>query len=645
VELSLGSKIQIIAMKKTWKRAAICALIAAGSVILTLLMANIQFFKVVDVKAQDAHFVIRGAANTKDIILILLDDKARSQFPEPQMFWHPYYADAMRAVAAGGAKVMVLDVAFGTRVAKYLPAIDADLAATFLEVSPQVPVVCAFVSGAEDFPVPLGMAAHVFGLAAIPNVTADSDDFVRLQELIEIPKAGVPVESLTRFLALRAAEKFLGKDVEMHGGGLYLAGRPIPRDAGGNMTINYAGPAGTFPGVSIYDVIQALHAGNRVQLESWFRGKAVLLGTDDRGDRRATPFFTAFAANGNWTTPGVEIHANVLNTLLTGDYLRPVSERTRITALSLAAVVCIAAVTSFASVTLTALWSMAVLFVLLAGTHLLFRAGWLLSTSQMMLSFGWALLGGVIYRFATAEKKSSFFRSAVALFVGRQVATSLDETNKIEMTGKRRMVTILFTDIRGFTAFCESKDPAVVVELLNIYMSTMVSIIVKYGGHVNKFIGDGILAVFSDDDPGAQPGDHAIRTAKCGAEMVEQVIGEFRTGAGFHTGEVIIGNVGSSDKLEFTVLGNTVNLASRLESLNKDQKTRLLMSEESREMLGGEIDTVYLGAVPVKGKTEKMKLFSMTSLFDEDRLAQIRAADFSADGASPAHPEHAGHAG
>jgi adenylate cyclase len=184
-----------------------------------------------------------------------------------------------------------------------------------------------------------------------------------------------------------------------------------------------------------------------------------------------------------------------------------------------------------------------------------------------------------------------------------------------------------------------------VVDLLNVYMSIMVSIIVKYGGHVNKFIGDGILAVFSDDDPGAKPGDHAIRTAKCGAEMVEQVIGEFRTGAGFHTGEVIIGNVGSSDKLEFTVLGNTVNLASRLESLNKEAKTRLLMSEESREMLGGAIDTVYLGAVPVKCKTEKMKLFSMTSLFDEDRLAEIRAADFSASDASATKPEHAGQVG
>ncbi len=117
----------------------------------------------------------------------------------------------------------------------------------------------------------------------------------------------------------------------------------------------------------------------------------------------------------------------------------------------------------------------------------------------------------MVYRFATAERKSSFFKSAVALFVGKQVAQSLEKDQKIGLTGKREMVTILFSDIRGFTAFCESKDPAEVVDLLNVYMATMCSIIVQHGGHVNKFIGDGILAVFSDDDEGASPGDHGLR--------------------------------------------------------------------------------------------------------------------------------------
>jgi len=618
-------------MKKTWKRALICAAIALGSVFLTLLMENVQFFRGVDLKAQDAHFVIRGTRPTKNITLIEIDDKTRSQYTEPLFFWQPHYADAMRAVLAGGGKVMLIDNAFLINVKKYAPDNDALLGAAYAEVAPQMPVVCAFVPVSaedqkkEEVIVPINMLASVFGLTAFPNLTADDDDFIRRQELIEQPKPDQPVEGLTRGLALRAAEKFLGKDAEFHDGKMYLAGREVQMDSRRSMTINYAGPADTFPRVSLFDVIEAWHAGNQSQLQKWFSGKAVLMGTDDLGDRRATPFYTAFAQNAKWTTPGVEIHANVLNTLLTGEFLKPVPDSVGLLTLLLTSILCVAAITAFPGVPHTAIGSTLVLAVLLIATHLAFRAGWLLSTSQVMLSFAWALLGGVIYRFATAEKKSSFFKTAVALFVGRQVASSLDEKQEFEMTGKRQKVTILFTDIRGFTAFCESKDPAIVVELLNTYMSTMVSIIVKNGGHVNKFIGDGILAVFSDDDPGAKPGDHALRTTICATEMVEQVIGEFKTGAGYHSGEVVIGNVGSSDKLEFTVLGNTVNLASRLESLNKEARTRLLMSEESLEMLGGAIDTVYLGAVPVKGKTEKMKLFSVTSLFDEARLAEIRA--------------------
>ena len=156
----------------------------------------------------------------------------------------------------------------------------------------------------------------------------------------------------------------------------------------------------------------------------------------------------------------------------------------------------------------------------LAATHLLFLEGWLLSSSEMMIAFTASLLGAVIFRFATAERKGSFFKNAVALFVGKQVATSLDQSEQIALTGKRELVTILFTDIRGFTAFCESKDPAIVVDLLNTYMGQMCAIIVKYNGHVNKFIGDGILAVFSDDNDNAKPGDHALRAVTCATEMV-----------------------------------------------------------------------------------------------------------------------------
>jgi len=609
-------------MKRNWQRVAICAAIALASVSITVLLSRVSWFQVVSLKAQDAHFVLRGKLPTHDIVLIGIDDKALNNFPEPTLFWQPYYAEAIKGAADAGAKVLILDVAFGIPVGKWESNNDPMLAEAYTYAAPKMPVISGFVASSADqkdpaFAVPINMMASAFGTAAMPNLTVDPDDFVRRQELIEAPKTGVAPESLTRGMALRGAEKFLGVDATIRDGRLYLGKREIPTDSQRTMTINFAGPGETFPHVSLFDFIKAVRAGNKTQLEKWVKGKAVLLGPDsnDDKDRHDTPFYTAFGLTDRWRTPGVEIHANTLRTLLTGDFLQPVPEWARTLALMVVAGITVAVAAALAA-TQTTIWAVVLLAAALIFTHIMFRAGWLLSSAEMALVFVCSLIGGVIYRFATAEKKSGFFKSAVALFVGKDVAKSLDRNEKIGLTGERRMVTILFSDIRGFTAFCESKDPAVIVDLLNVYMATMCRFIVAHHGHVNKFIGDGILAVFSDEDEGAEPGGHAFRAVRCATEMVTAP-GEFKTGTGMHSGEVVIGNVGSSDKMEFTVLGDTVNLASRLESLNKEHKTNLLMSGATHEMLEGGIDTVYLGAVPVRGKTEPMKLYTVTSLMTD----------------------------
>jgi adenylate cyclase len=633
---SFSGNIVIDTMKRNWQRVAICAAIAVSSLVLTLLLADLRVVQILDLKAQDAHFVLRGQVPTRDILIVGIDTKALNNFPDLTSFWQPYYADTIRGAANGGAKVFVLDVFQAIPVAIYKPDNDSLLAQAFTEASSKMPVVTAFIASSADqkdgaFAVPLNMMSHAFGTTAMANLTVDNDDFVRKQELIEAPEPGEPVEMLTRSMPLLAAEKFLGKTTQISNGRLFLGKSEIPTDGQRTMTINFAGPADTFPRVSLLDFVHAVRSGNQAQLEKWVKGKIVLLGPDDGiNDTHATPFFTPFGLSTKWMTPGVEIHANTLRTLLTGDYLKPVPNWVRILALTVAAAATVAVVTSFAGAQL-GLLSVLVLAMALVATHIFFREGWLLSSAQMILVFVWSLIGGVVYRFATAERKSSFFKSAVALFVGKQVAQSLEKDQKIGLTGKRERVTIMFSDIRGFTAFCESKDPAEVVDLLNIYMATMCSIIVQHGGHVNKFIGDGILAVFSDDDEGAQPGDHGLRAVKCAVDMVTAP-GQFKTGTGLHSGEVVIGNVGSSDKMEFTVLGDTVNLASRLESLNKEHKTKLLMSEETFEILGGAIDTVYLGAVPVRGKTEPMKLYTATSLVTEKSAQSIESKEATVAG-------------
>jgi adenylate cyclase len=345
-------------------------------------------------------------------------------------------------------------------------------------------------------------------------------------------------------------------------------------------------------------------------LKSWVSGKAVLVGPDNVEDRYPTPFYTSFRS-AKWTTAGVEIHANTLATILSRDFLLPAAPWMRWLSFLLVA---------FATVAI-ALWLRAAaaaagllltLGAAFTGTQEMFRAGWVLPSAQLILCWLCALVATIIFRFVAAEKRRDLFRQAISLFVGKSVALSLDDSQRITLTGTRQTVTVLFTDIRGFTAFCEEKDPAIVVDLLNEYMRTMVAIVVKHRGNVNKFIGDGILAIFSDED-GPVSGDHAIRAVRCATEMVT-VPGRFATGAGLHTGPVVVGNVGSEDKMEYTVLGDTVNLASRLESLNKENKTKLLMSGVTHDLLAEQVATTHLGAVPVRGKTVPIDLYTVTSL-------------------------------
>jgi adenylate cyclase len=462
------------------------------------------------------------------------------------------------------------------------------------------------------------MIASALGLSGFTNLTVESDDFVRRQALIEPPSedpTGPPQHSL----ALRVAEKFLGQDAVYENGRLSLNGKVIPMDSERSIYIHYAGPPHTVPEISIVKFLEAAERGDKAQLRKWVEGKIVLIGTQITGiDTFGTPFYT-FSGGKDHLTAGVEVHANAIHTLLESRFLTPVQNWVRNLALILATVVA-----AFISVRFSAGKAVALLILValcIGGiTHVMFLESKILSTSETLAALVFCLVGSIAFRFSTEEKRRQLFSSAVTLFVGKDVVRGLDKSEKIELTGKTMEVTIMFTDIRGFTAYsdkmCEEQGPEELVKQLNEYMAQMVAIIMKYHGHVNKFIGDGILAVFSDDDEGSEPGDHAARGVRCAYEMVTAP-SRFSTGSGLHSGPVVVGNIGSKDKMEYTVLGDTVNLASRLESLNKENHTKLLMSGSTQELLNGAIETTPLGFVPVRGKSQPVSLFTATSLLPE----------------------------
>lgn len=599
-----------------WRRWAACAGIAIAGAVGALLLSKASFFQFLTLRASDAQFALRGRLPTKDIVLLVADKKAFDAFPEVQIFWHPYYAQAIQAAGQAGARVIGLDLAFGVPVEKWEPDYDR-LLAEAVSTSP-IPVVCGYVPDInkdyQALPVPINMMAAALGLSGFANMTADPDDFIRRQELIEAPPQNPGDRPPARSLAMRIAEKYVGEEAKFRNGLLWLRGHEIPIAPDRSIFINFAGPPGTFPRVSLADFIAAARAGNSKQLRAWVKDKIVLIGTDSIADRFPTPFYMAWREP-LWTTAGVEIHANTLRTILEQRYLQPVPELWRVAGLLAASSIATALVVGLAALRAGGGFMLEALGIV-GFTQILFRQGQMLSSAELLIAAILSAAGSVVYRFATAEERRDFFLRAVSLFVGPQVSRALEETHSIGRTGKRETVTILFTDIRGFTAFTEKTSqedgPEVVVQLLNDYLTMMVSLIVVFKGHVNKFIGDGILAVFSDADTGAVPGDHALRAVKCATRLVTAP-SRFETGAGIHTGVVVIGNVGSAEKMEYTVLGDPVNLASRLESLNKEHKTRLLMSEATRALLPEGFDTTLIGTVTVRGKSEPLKIYSVPS--------------------------------
>jgi adenylate cyclase len=190
---------------------------------------------------------------------------------------------------------------------------------------------------------------------------------------------------------------------------------------------------------------------------------------------------------------------------------------------------------------------------------------------------------------------------------------------EVELGGKTLEITILFCDLRGFTTFAEKRTAQELVGILNEYFTDMVDCVMAEGGVVDKYIGDNIMAVFGA--PVSRPDDaqRAVRAAlkmraalaKLNTRFAERGIEPLRFGIGLHTGEVVAGNIGSARRMEYTVIGDAVNVASRLESKTKDLETDFLISEATRERLTEEVDVVAMGEVQVKGRVAPVKIFTV----------------------------------
>jgi adenylate cyclase len=240
--------------------------------------------------------------------------------------------------------------------------------------------------------------------------------------------------------------------------------------------------------------------------------------------------------------------------------------------------------------------------------------------TEPLAAMALALFSGTAYQYFVEGREKREVKRLFGRYVSKDVYEELlAHPERAELGGKRREMTVLFSDIRGFTTITESGQPEDLVAQLNEYFSRMVEIVFRHHGTVDKFVGDMVMALFGAplDDPA-----HAEHAAAAAVDMVRELgrlnakwAAEGRTpldlGIGLNSGEMIAGNIGSSSIMSYTVIGDNVNLGARLESLNKDYKTRIIISDSTRGRLTGTYDIRPLGTVTVKGRTRPVAIFEI----------------------------------
>jgi adenylate cyclase len=437
-----------------------------------------------------------------------------------------------------------------------------------------------------------------------------------------------------------AAIRFGSAGVEsVHLGGLSL---PVAED--GQLLINYRGGRRTFQHIPAADVL----AGN-VPPET-FRDKLVLVGVTAVGafDVRATPFDAVY--------PGVEIHATVLDNILRDDFIyRPRWVGSARAGLAdVAIIVALVLILDFALYPLRglagAMVAASALAAYLVGSQFVFtHTGAVLSVAYPALAIGLTYFAIGVHHYVVVDREKRHTRRVLDLYLNPSLARYVsDHPETLKLGGEKSDRTVLFSDIKNFTPMSERLSPEDLVELLNLYLGEMTDAVFDYDGMLDKYIGDGVMAVWGAPIPQA---DHAARACRAALDMIQRlaVLNQTCTERGWPTlsirigmnsGPMVFGNMGSSGHLSLTVMGDNVNLGARLEGINKLYGTTIIASEATVAQVRDAVCVRELDLVRVKGKAQAARIFEVLGPADmapqwreliehfEAALAAYRARDW-----------------
>ncbi|MCD6282902.1 adenylate/guanylate cyclase domain-containing protein [bacterium] len=591
-------------------------------------------------------FRIRGVQETDSRIVIAGIDDVSINMLEGAGIYYPFprtvHAELIRKLTDAGAKIVVFDILFSTEPWD----ISEDEALRDAIIYARERGTTVILSEA------IGLGTVAVGLRGDIGSLEDSTDTIleanpvtaivntapklsyKEKEMAIVPFGGTNHYSqATQVYRLLLRERGEDFDSDPFAYGITEIG-----DTGhGDFLINYAGPDGTIPRVNFAlffpEYLEQSFANEESETVpdesqlagepaeegkvldlSRFAGAIVFVGSVAKADNDyfMTPFEEMF---------GVETNAQALNTLVTGRFIHVTRQH-----LAMALVILLALLAWAFAVNMRPLLSFVAFTIVLIAYETLIvlaftRGNLLMPFTYPSVTFFFSFFFSLSFRVLTEEAEKRRIRLTFGRYMSPDVVKEIiDRPELADLGGDEREVALLFSDIRNYSTLSEKANPRQTVEFLNRFLTEVSDVIMSNGGFVDKFMGDGVMAIFGAPVPRENPSEDALRAALQIAELVVDRMDDivhglpvphFRVGVGIHYGTVVMGNVGSSRRMDYTCIGDVVNVASRLESETKTFGTAILISREVHEHIGEGFTCEHLGAVKVKGRAEPVEVYKV----------------------------------
>jgi adenylate cyclase len=586
-------------------------LILAAAVAFSLFVWAVKPFQSWEWALSDRLFQEQDAS--PNIIVAGIDDQTLQAFGRLDDWPRSLHAIAIDHLREAGASVVALDLLFPEESEG-----DEALAASISGWKVVLAVAGVGAPNWKDGTPTLGVAlepAPVLKKASpyLAHILCpeDADGVVRRMPLAVLDTAGHEYPSLAVTAMSLHFSRAPPENLTPAGGGVSLLGRTVPLTEGNAMRINFVGGADSFSFLSYRDVINGTFDPAVV------RGKIVLIGetATGTGDRHLTPIAST-------PLPGVYVHANALDTLLRGRFLQEAGANATLLSMFL-----LGAISALALPRLSMRWGLAATLGLAIAYALsiwaLFDRGWVLPLLNPLILVSLLYIVSLAHRITSESTSRREVRELFGRYISPQVATELIERadrGELRLGGELRVVTILFADLRGFTSLSERRPASQVAEYINRCFAVIIGQVVAHGGMVNKFGGDAIMALWNAPQDCRDHALEACRAALAAAAELERleeadpVLAASGFGIGVNTGEALVGNVGSLGHLEYTAIGDCVNLAARI--CGMAPAGGVWVGPETHGLIEGHLTSEPLGEFRIKGKEELVTLFRLRQAED-----------------------------